>query len=309
MTTVSSLTSMQCRIATRLQNGADADTRRPLLVPEARRDAPGSVGVPLSASLDLEHAILHLLAANQAPLGSGTLMAHLHHLGYHGSEPTVGRFLRLLDRRGLTTRVSNKGRDLTEAGRRHLQHLCEADAQRMREHALMRTIRTTTIEDLLDVLVARRALERETACLAAEHATAAEIAQLGEAIREQRQALATSGVAIDADVTFHALLAQASRNRVLAAAIDLIRRDKHLTVALDAILKQTDHRWVVGHDRILTAIKRRAPAAAERAMLDHINSVIADIRRYGDRLALASSAAAADGPAHAATGQPVERRG
>jgi GntR family transcriptional repressor for pyruvate dehydrogenase complex len=252
---------------------------------------------------------LHLLAANPGPLGSGTLMEQLHDLGYDGSEPTVGRFLRTLDRRGLTTRVSNRGRHLTDAGRRHLQHLCEADAQRFRERELIRTIRTTTIDDLLDVLVARRALERETARLAAEHATAEEIAQLEAAIEEQRQALATSGVAIDADVRFHALLAQAARNRVLAAAIDLIRRDKQLTVALDAILKQTEHTWVVGHERILTAIKRRSPAAAERAMLEHINSVIADIRRYGDRLAPAPPVTEGDGHILLSVGELTERRG
>jgi len=304
MITTASLASTRCRLAARLQDGGLAERQGLLPEHEIHIDATGA---PRFTSREWEHAILHLLDANPGPLGSGTLMEQLHDVGYDGSEPTVGRFLRALDRRGLTTRVSNRGRHLTDAGRRHLQHLCEADAQRFRERELIRTIRTTTIDDLLDVLVARRALERETARLAAEHATAEEIAQLEAAIAEQRQALATSGVAIDADVKFHALLAQAARNRVLAAAIDLIRRDKQLTVALDAILKQTEHTWVVGHERILTAIKRRSPAAAERAMLEHINSVIADIRRYGDRLAPAPPAEA-DGHTPLSVGQLTERR-
>ena len=96
--------------------------------------------------------------------------------------------------------------------------------------------------------------------------------------------MAECGVAIDADITFHALLAQAAGNRVLAAAIDLIRRDRQATLQLDAILKYTDHKWVVGHERILRAVKRGAPAAAERAMLEHIDALIADVRSYRDRV-------------------------
>jgi GntR family transcriptional regulator, transcriptional repressor for pyruvate dehydrogenase complex len=266
--------TVPCRIAARVQE------------PEARHGQQGAAP-PLTGLDDagvLEHTMLHLLAAGQGPSGSGTLMEQLHDLGYGGSEPTVGRFLRTLDRRGLTVRVSNKGRALTEAGRRHLHRLCEAEAQRHYERELVQTIRGTTIDDLLDVLVARRALERETARLAAEYATAEEIAQLEAAIRAQQHDLKQQGIAIDADVRFHALIAEAGHNRVLAAAIALIRRDTQMSLLLDAILKQTAHKWVVGHDQILAAIKRRAPDDAEQAMLAHINTVIADVRRYRNRL-------------------------
>lgn len=238
----------------------------------------------LGAVRGLDHVLLRLLAEQDGPVGSGTLQERLQGLGYAGSEPTVGRALRTLDRRGFTARVSNRGRALTDAGRQRLRQLDEAAAQRHYERELLRTIRPTTIDDLLDVLVARRALEREIARLAAEHATAAEIAGLEAAIAEQRRALAATGVAIEADIRFHTLLARASRNRVLAAAIDLIRRDQQATLQLDAILKQTAHHWAVGHERILRAVKRRAPAAAERAMLEHIDTLIADIRRYRDTL-------------------------
>ena len=141
-------------------------------------------------------------------------------------------------------------------------------------------MRSTTVEEVVDVLVARRALEGETARLAAEHATGEDVARLEAVIREQRRALETGAVAADADVRFHALIAQTGRNRVLAAAIDLIRRDKQMTLLLDAMLRRTSHKWVVGHEAILAAIKGRSPDQAQRAMLEHINTVIADVRRY-----------------------------
>jgi GntR family L-lactate dehydrogenase operon transcriptional regulator len=270
------LETVECRLALRLHDGDGADP-----LPAIDDGSLASPNGPLLASLEFEHAVLHLLDRD-GPLGSGSLLEPLQGLGYQGSEPTVGRFLRSLDRRGLSARVSNKGRGLTERGRDRLRELCEAEAQLFYERELIRTMRTSTIDDLLDVLVARRALERETARLAAEHATIDDVARIEAAIKDHREVLAAGGIAIDADVRLHSLIAQAGGNRVLAAAIDLIRRDKQLTVALDAILKYTDHKWVVGHERILRAITRHSSDEAERAMLDHINTLIADVRRYRD---------------------------
>jgi GntR family L-lactate dehydrogenase operon transcriptional regulator len=271
---------VHCRLASRLQA---TDGKSTLLGADDGADSYLPARAPLLASLEFEHAILHLLASD-GPLGSGTLMERLQELGYRGSEPTVGRFLRTLDRRGLSSRISNKGRDLTEHGRTRLRELCEAEDQLFYERELIRTMRSNTIDDLLDVLVARRALEREAARLAADHASREDVEQIEAAIAEHRRVLTTSGVPIDADVKVHRLIAQAGQNRVLAAAIDLIRRDKQLTIALDAILKLTDHKWVVGHERILRAIKRRAADEAERAMLEHIDTLIADVRRYRDSI-------------------------
>jgi GntR family L-lactate dehydrogenase operon transcriptional regulator len=273
-----SLPGARCRLAARLQGGEPDDELGLAAGDESELTSPS--GAPIAASLSFEHAILHLLDANPGPLGSGTLMEQLDGLGYRVSEPTVGRYLRALDRRALTARVSNKGRGLTDGGRQRLQQLCDADAQLFYERELVRTIRSTTVEEVVDVLVARRALEGETARLAAERATDEDVARLEAVIREQRRALETGAVAADADVTFHALIAQAGHNRVLAAAIDLIRGDKQMTLLLDAMLRRTTHKWVVGHEAILAAIKARAPDDAQRAMLEHINTVIADVRRY-----------------------------
>jgi GntR family transcriptional repressor for pyruvate dehydrogenase complex len=252
----------------------------------ARPGDDGAVepGVPAAGSRRFEHTLLHLLDATGGPAGSGTLMERLDELGFRVSEPTVGRFLRALDRRGLTERVSNKGRGLTDAGRARLRELCDDESRVRHEREVVRSVRATTLEEIVEVLIARRALERETARLAAERATDEDIARLEETVREQRAALKTGRVAADADVRFHAQVAQAGRNRVLAAAIELIRRDKQVTLALDEMLRRTTHRYAVGHEGIVAAIRSRDPEAAERAMLEHLDTVIADVRAY-DRLA------------------------
>jgi GntR family transcriptional repressor for pyruvate dehydrogenase complex len=71
---------------------------------------------------------------------------------------------------------------------------------------------------------------------------------------------------------------------VLAATIELIRRDKQMTLTLDEMLRRTSHAYAVGHEGIVAAIRSRDPAAAERAMMEHLDTVIADVRAY-DRLA------------------------
>jgi GntR family L-lactate dehydrogenase operon transcriptional regulator len=267
--------AVACQLATRIESDEGEVLRTAETV---------EVGHGLTAtSPQFEHTVLHLLEATEGPAGSGTLMERLDDLGFRVSEPTVGRFLRVLDRRGLTERVSNKGRGLTEAGRERLTELCEAESQVHYGRELLRSIRTTTVEEIVEVLIARRALERETARLAAERATDEDIARLEEAVRQQRAALDSGRVAAEADVRFHALVAQASRNRVLAAAIALIRRDRQITMTLDAMLRRTTHRYAVGHEGIVAAIRRRDPRAAERAMLGHIDTVIADVRAYAEQ--------------------------
>lgn len=257
---------VRCPIRAALDDPATAD--RLLL-------SPGRLG----SSVHVEHAILHILEHTET-LGSGAIWEQLDALGYPGSEPTVGRFLRTLDRQELTNRVSNRGRQVTAAGRERIAELCEAADQLHYETELVRTLRAATIDDILDVLIARRALERETCRLAAVNATDDEIAQLGATIAEQRRSMQTTGLAIDADVRFHALIAQAARNRVLTAAIELIRRDKQITLILNAILKRAGHRWVTGHVQIFDAIKSRSPERAEKAMLHHLDSLIDDVRKY-----------------------------
>jgi GntR family transcriptional repressor for pyruvate dehydrogenase complex len=226
----------------------------------------------------MEQAVLGMLAGSALPVGSGTLMERLEAGGLRVSEPTVGRLLRQLDRRGYTERVSNKGRVLTKAGRVRFEQLSDAASKSESERALLETMRGGTIEEIVDVLVARRALERESARLAAERATAEDVAAIRAALAQQRVVVGTNGAAVDADERFHAVIARASRNRVLAAAIDLIRRDKPLALRLDAILRRTTHMWVVGHESILAAVERRDPEAAERAMVQHLDTVIAALQ-------------------------------
>lgn len=228
----------------------------------------------------LERDVLGLIADSDGPVGSCALHEQLSALGYGASEPTIGRFLRYLDRRGYTERVSNRGRQLTPAGRVRVEELRAAHGRAEAERHLLSTMRPGSLDELLDVLVARRAIERETARLAAQHATEAEITELEAIIARQRQLWDEGAPATTQDVRFHQLVAVASRNRVLAAALELIRHDTEIRQRLNEILHRSHLEPGRYHRRLVDAIKRRSSDAAEQAIVDHLDDLIERVLRF-----------------------------
>jgi GntR family transcriptional regulator, transcriptional repressor for pyruvate dehydrogenase complex len=130
---------------------------------------------------------------------------------------------------------------------------------------------------LLDLVEVRRPLEAAIAALAADRATAADIENLEQCIREQVVARGKTRQ-IDTDLRFHDLLTKATGNPVfsllLKAVAGLMRRSREETLARTGV-----ERSLAGHRCILAAVKLRDPDAARQAMLDHISNVEEDLRR------------------------------
>jgi GntR family transcriptional regulator, transcriptional repressor for pyruvate dehydrogenase complex len=229
---------------------------------------------------DLTYEILSYLEWSAEPSGSGSLWEDLARAGVATSPATVGRVLRALDERGDTRRVSNRGRALTEQGRRRL-----AELRRLREHAeshslLLESIQPNTLGEILEILAARRAIEREIARLAALRATDRHIETLWTVLAAQEETLHERGLAMDEDRQFHETLAEASGNRVLQATLRLIRRDLDLQRVLEEIRRGRANGLLVDHRRVLEAVARHDAAAAEAAMLGHIDHLIGDLLGY-----------------------------
>src|SRR4051794_26573283 len=176
----------------------------------------------------LEHEVLLQLDASKTPCGSRWLRAQLGRRGFNLSEPTVGRFLSDLDERGHTTRVGYQGRTLTEAGRARLRQLEIIRAESESNAALLDSIRPSTLGELLELMIARRAIEREIARLAALNATDAHVAEIRAALADQQHALDGGSMAVPEDIRFHNTIGGACGNRVLRNTLAVIRRDEPL---------------------------------------------------------------------------------
>ena len=144
------------------------------------------------------------------------------------------------------------------------------------EEALVQPLATSLFhekDDLIDIFSLRKIIEPEVAQRASENATSEEIVELEEILKEQKKEVARGTNPIRTDYDFHHCLSRIARNRVL----------ERLLFALDDLLRQTRERYLQpeerkrrslqGHQKILSAIKKRNPAAARQAMRQHLEEI------------------------------------
>lgn len=224
--------------------------------------------------------ILSFLAQSSEPVGSGLLSRLFVSKGVELSEATIGRILRQMDQDNWTLRIGFQGRTITEVGRVMLAELKTLRKRQIFSNQFIETLELTKIDDLVDILVARRAIERELARLAALNANADEVQLLLDMVTEQGQYEVKERISAEHDVKFHKLLAKASKNKVLAAAMELIGYDAQLSPILERIRTEVEGELVNDHSEIVKAIRERDPDKAEIAMIFHVDSLISDVKRY-----------------------------
>ncbi|HYL11962.1 MAG TPA: FadR/GntR family transcriptional regulator [Terriglobales bacterium] len=126
------------------------------------------------------------------------------------------------------------------------------------------------VSELLDF---RKMLEPPLAARAAKRASAEEIAEMEEILKRQDQKVRQGDVAIEEDSDFHYSVALASENtvvlRVLDIVMDLLRETRERSLQVEGRPQKS----LAGHRRIVAAIKRHDPDAAENAMRRHIQDV------------------------------------
>ncbi|MGD0196968.1 MAG: FCD domain-containing protein [Solirubrobacteraceae bacterium] len=133
--------------------------------------------------------------------------------------------------------------------------------------AAMLTNRLTSIRELTEVRVL---LEVPLAGLAAERAEPATIATLREAIEEATRHANDEQTQRETDTRFHWTIADASGNRVACALVAWSHQV--LQPALKELIAPAIVESVARdqHSEIVDAIEQRKPAAAERAMREHL---------------------------------------
>jgi GntR family transcriptional regulator, transcriptional repressor for pyruvate dehydrogenase complex len=142
--------------------------------------------------------------------------------------------------------------------------------------AIMLSNRSASLPQILEM---RRLLETSAAELAALRADEDQLASLHRAVEAMADRAVLDDAFADADISFHHVIAQAARNELLVALTTWTQ--DVLVPTLVARLRPivgTDE-LVAQHRAILRAVGRRQPAAAGRAMTEHM--------RYLEELVLA----------------------
>ena len=227
--------------------------------------------------------VLSILAQAGDPVGCGTLANRLASLGLSVGEATAGRWLRDQEVRGLVRSVGRGGRVLTARGHEYLEQLKLQRAQWDSARELSSVLLTLSGDQLVDILVARRALETKAAALAATHARKKDLAAIEAVVHRRLEARDDVLVEGEQDYAFHYAVADASRNLVIAKAVRMIRSAEPRFPVLAYIRRSMGHQVLADHVAIYEAIARRDPEAARAAMAQHIDQVVADVRAYWQR--------------------------
>jgi GntR family transcriptional regulator, transcriptional repressor for pyruvate dehydrogenase complex len=125
----------------------------------------------------------------------------------------------------------------------------------------------------LQVFEARKILEPAITALAAERVSPDMVKHLETILTEQARQVAEGETGVDADTRFHAALAEATQNRVLLrlneAIMDSLRETRERSLQTDG----RPARSLAGHREILAAIREQDADKAQKAMLNHLETI------------------------------------
>jgi DNA-binding FadR family transcriptional regulator len=177
------------------------------------------------------------------------------------------------------------GRGLLELARGRRAVVREPDAAALGQ--FVSSITQNDADGFLQLAEARMSLEVQCAGLAALRATPEETAEIAETLRTLERAVGggeadAEGAVHAADVSFHRLIAAASRNRILIGMFGAIapafEQSLFLTRKQDAARDEAWRQTLHAHQRILECIESGDQTGAEVAMRVHVSDAVRDVR-------------------------------
>jgi DNA-binding FadR family transcriptional regulator len=132
-------------------------------------------------------------------------------------------------------------------------------------------------EAVIDLIELRRGIEIQSAGLAAQRRTPAELGRLAEIVAEMRCNLRSPEAYVALDLSFHQLVATMARNPMLFHLVATMREAINETLPESLLRPLTDEqleRVQVGHEVILASLEQGDTIKAERAMAAHFDEAV-----------------------------------
>jgi DNA-binding FadR family transcriptional regulator len=145
--------------------------------------------------------------------------------------------------------------------------------------------RMQTLADILNVMELRLGVEIESAGLAAERASRAQIRSIGAALEAIERAASGGESAVDEDLAFHRAIAEATGNPEFSRFLQFIGRHLIPRRTVSGLPERMGGRKAYlaliqeEHRRIFEAIRDRASGAAREAMRRHLTRSIERYRK------------------------------
>ncbi len=221
------------------------------------------------------YIVMEILNEKGEPVGAWQLQEDLLKHGIKSSTASIGRLLRNLDYKGYTTRMSNKGRVLTDKGFAKLQGLEERIRQVKQRDNFQNSLQVNKYEELTDLLLARKAIETETARQAAIKATPSELELLKKAVHAHKNCVDNNQDPTVTALDFHAVVAEISHNKFLKTLLDmLIYEEKKIEAVFESLVtRERGHAYALEHQNIANMIINQEPDKAAELMSKHIQTL------------------------------------
>ena len=145
--------------------------------------------------------------------------------------------------------------------------------------ASVMSYRSDLQDELLDV---RRMFEPAVARVAALRASEEDLEELQRILDAQRLKLRAGQSAISEDTAFHAVLARATRNRVIMSIMATLNNLLVESRTNSLMQKGRPARSMDGHEAVVAALRRHDAEGASQAMYNHIDQ-IADLQLHAHK--------------------------
>lgn len=137
------------------------------------------------------------------------------------------------------------------------------------------------IQEILDLLEARRILETASAALAAKNATAKLIKDLNENLELMRKNIANPEAAAKYDTNFHMLIAEASGNQFVLELTNGLRDSLKRVMVRTTLITELRTYTISYHEQIAEAIANHDSEKVTKLMDDHLIKIEEAVRNYG----------------------------
>ena len=227
-----------------------------------------------SKSQMYEYLIMSIIGEKNEPIGSWALKFALKGYDANLSTATIGRYLMELDTKNITVMVSNKGRILTENGKKVLESIEQKVTLDILHNNIRQAAEFIKYGELIQLYTVRKALEVEAVKEAVAVAFDEDIDLLAGTIKSYRECILANKDFIEPALDFHLILASITKNSFLEAVLRmLIYEQKRIEAKFD-ILATREHglEYVEEHEAIYLALKERDEAKAVKLMSSHLDA-------------------------------------
>lgn len=227
----------------------------------------------------LEYWILKTLDQRIGPQGAGSLLEEIEKQGVSVSEAGVGRAMRALRNQGFLEKIGKQGHCITSSGRERSLKLEE-------EKELRKFLKDVLVQpeieggnNLIERLIARKAIEREAAYQATLNATEEDFSEIEKIVETQYKNMRNNKDYVEMSARFHRGILKASKIPLLETLYDFIGISSKWQNFFVGTFKIYDTPLNVSHEKILEAMKAGDPEKAASAMVSHLEDVIANAKK------------------------------